>query len=251
MTAEPTHAVEVFYCYDHADEGLRNELEKHLSLLKRQGQISAWHDREIGAGKEWDQEIDAHLNTAQIVLLLVSPDFLASDYCYDVEVKRAIARHEAGEARVIPVILRPVDWKDAPFGKLQPLPASGIPVTSWSDLDAAFLDVVQGIRKAVADLLSSSPIISAELQREQEKNVQAALLSQHTSSIRGKTAGSDRPATAFLSYKREVHLFASLPAALAVMVGHQFNALGAITLYHYVQIDEQYIRVCTLGKQRR
>src|SRR6266567_4117651 len=196
-------SIELFYSYAHEDEPLRQELEKHLSLLKRQGYITGWHDRDISAGQEWKHEIDSHLDSAQIILLLVSPDFMASDYCYDIEVKRAIQRHESGEARVIPVILRPVDWKDAPFGKLRPLPTNGIAVTSWSNPDAAFLDVVQGIRKAIEGFLISASADSVGLQRDQGKKVEAELLPQHTSSTKGETPGLERPATAFLSYKRE------------------------------------------------
>jgi hypothetical protein len=148
MSAKPAKAIEVFYSYSHKDEDLRDELEKHLSILKHQGVIQSWHDRRIGAGREWEAEIDTHLNTAHIILLLISADFLASDYCYDVEMKRAMERHEAKEACVIPVMLRPCDWRGAPFGKLQALPKDAKPVTSWPDLDEAFLNVAQGIRAA-------------------------------------------------------------------------------------------------------
>ena len=103
--------IEVFFSYSHEDEELRDQLEKHLAILKRQGVITGWHDRKIGAGTEWKDQIDEHLESAQVILLLVSADFLASDYCYDRELKRAMERHEAGEAREIPVILRSVDWK--------------------------------------------------------------------------------------------------------------------------------------------
>ena len=111
-----------FFSYSHSDETLRNELEKHFSTLRRQGFIKTWHDRGIGAGKEFDQEISQHIEEADIILLLISPDFLASDYCYEKEMTRALERHKSGEARVIPVILRPCDWHDAPFGKLQAVP---------------------------------------------------------------------------------------------------------------------------------
>lgn len=150
-TAASAATVEVFYSYSHQDAALRDALEKHLAILKRQGVITEWHDRGIGAGHEWAGEIHAHLNAAQIILLLISADFLASDYCYDVELKRAMERHEAGEARVIPIILRPVDWRGAPFSKLQSLPTDGKPVTSWANQDEAFLNIVQGIRAAVEE----------------------------------------------------------------------------------------------------
>jgi TIR domain len=152
----PPRAVEVFYSYAHVDEPLRTELDKHLSLLRRQGVIAGWHDRRITAGTEWAGAIDSHLQRAQIILLLVSADFLASDYGYNVELQRAMARHEAGEARVIPIILRPADWHSAPFGKLQALPRDGRPITRWQNRDEAFLDVVRGIR-AVAEEITHHP----------------------------------------------------------------------------------------------
>src|SRR2546425_6936853 len=97
--------LEIFCCYAHEDEALLNKLKTHLKPLQRQGLIDIWYDRDITAGTEREREIDSHLNTAQIILLLISPDFMASDYYYSVEMKRALGRHESGEARVIPVIL--------------------------------------------------------------------------------------------------------------------------------------------------
>ncbi|HYT44947.1 MAG TPA: tetratricopeptide repeat protein [Methylomirabilota bacterium] len=146
--------IEIFFSYSHKDEILREELEKQLSLLQRLKLITGWHDRKIGAGQEWEDEIDTHLNTARIILLLISPDFMASKYCFGVEVTRAMERHEQGEARVIPVILRPVYWQGAPFGKLQALPTDGEPIMSryWHNLDEAFFNVAEGIRKAIEKL---------------------------------------------------------------------------------------------------
>lgn len=153
MTA-PVHrkAIEIFYSYAHKDERLKEKLEIHLSLLKQEGLIKGWYDREIRAGAEWANEIDAHLNSAHIILLLISPDFMASDYCYSLEMKRALERHTHQETRVIPVILRPTDWERASFGKLQALPTDGKPVTRWSNRDEAFLHVAQEIRKVVDEL---------------------------------------------------------------------------------------------------
>lgn len=142
--------LEVFYSYAHEDEALRDALEKHLSLLRRSGHVVSWHDRCIGAGDEWREEIDAHARSAQIILLLISPDFVASDYCYDVEMKLALERHARHDAIVIPIILRPVDWSGAPFAPLQALPRDGKAVTTWSDRDEAFANVAQGIRDVVA-----------------------------------------------------------------------------------------------------
>lgn len=136
----------VFYAYAREDEYLRDELGRHLKMLERRGLIKNWHDRKIGPGTEWSDQIDTHLNTAQIILPLISADFIDSDYCFEIEMKRAMELHEAGQARVIPVILRPCDWKDAPFAKLQALPRDAAPVTTWGNQDEAFLSVVDGIR---------------------------------------------------------------------------------------------------------
>lgn len=143
-------AVKIFFCYAHEDESLLKKLKTHLIPLQRQGLIETWHDRDISAGAEWEYEISQQLNTAQIILLLVSPDFMASDYCYSTELKRAIERHESGEATVIPVILRPVYWQGT-LGKLQALPTDATPVidSTWHSLDKALLDVTQGILKIV------------------------------------------------------------------------------------------------------
>ena len=146
------HPIRLFYSYAPKDESFRRELEKHLSMLRWQGLIAEWDNRNISAGTEWAREIDSHLNAADIVLLLISSDFLASDYCYSIEVKRALERHEAGEARVIPVLLRPVDLEETSFSKLQALPTNGKPIKNWSKRDDAFLDVVQGIRRVVGEL---------------------------------------------------------------------------------------------------
>lgn len=145
----------VFFSYSHADEDLRDQLEKQLAMLKRQGVIETWHDRRIGAGQELGQVIDDHINSDDIILLLVSPDFIASDYCYDIEMKRAMERHEAGEAIVIPVILRACDWHHAPFGKLLGTPKDGKPVTQWPDRDEAFLQVARSVRDAAGRISGS------------------------------------------------------------------------------------------------
>lgn len=144
--------ISIFFSYAREDELLRDELAKHLKLLVRQGIIKTWYDREITAGSDWAGQIDKNMELAQVILLLVSADFLASDYCYDVEMKRAIVRHDAGDACVIPVILRKVDWYGAPFTHLQPLPRNAEPVTSWENRDQAFTDIAVGIRKAVEKL---------------------------------------------------------------------------------------------------
>jgi hypothetical protein len=154
--------LEIFYSYAHvgADEELRNELEKHLSLLKRNGYIKSWHDRRIGAGDEWRSQIDAHARSAHIILLLISSDFVASDYCYDVEMALALERHARHEAIVIPIILRPTDWSGAPFAHLQALPRDAKAVTTWSNRDEAFTNIAQGIRDVVTRFGAPAPVTS-------------------------------------------------------------------------------------------
>src|SRR6266571_1838714 len=144
--------LKLFYSYSHKDEELRKELENHLSILKRQGIVSEWHDRNIEAGDDWAAEIDNNLDEADVILLLVSADFLASEYCYSKEVKRALTRHEKGDVKVIPIILRPVDWQGAPFADLQALPKDAKPVTTWPNRDEAFTNVARGIRLVLQKL---------------------------------------------------------------------------------------------------
>ena len=147
-----TKPIRLFYSYSHKDEALRDELDKHLIIMRRQHVIDTWSDRQIGAGTEWKNQISENLEKADVILLLISSDFLASDYCYDKEMKRALERHDAGEAVVIPVILRDCDWHDADFGKLQGLPKDGKAVTLWADKDTAWRDVSEGIKKRVKEL---------------------------------------------------------------------------------------------------
>jgi hypothetical protein len=139
-------AIEVFISYSHQDQALRTELEKHLSNLKRQNIITSWYDGDIIPGAELEPEIMNHLKRAQIILLLVSADFIASDFCYTKEMKEAFARHDTNKVSVIPILLRPTDLKDSPLTKLKMLPTDAKAVTRWPTLDDAFEDVVKGIR---------------------------------------------------------------------------------------------------------
>jgi hypothetical protein len=142
----------MFASYSHQDEALHDELAKHLKPLEREGLISPWHDRRITPGAEFAAVIDAELNQADIILLLVSPDFVASEYCWGKEMLRAMERHNAGEAVAVPIILRPTDWHNTPFGKLLALPKDGKPITTWPNRDDALLTVAQGIRDVVSHL---------------------------------------------------------------------------------------------------
>ncbi|MEH2207255.1 MAG: tetratricopeptide repeat protein, partial [Nostoc sp.] len=149
-------SIEVFISYHQKDEELREELERHLVTLLREKLITSWHKREIIAGQEFQDEINKHLKRAGLILLLVSPDFIASEYHWTVEVTRALEQNAAGKARVIPVLLRYADWDNPPIDKLSPLPSNRKPIKSWNDRDEAFLEVVKGIRQEVARLVASS-----------------------------------------------------------------------------------------------
>jgi internalin A len=144
--------INLFYSYSHKDEAFRNELETHLKLLQRIGIITCWHDSKIEAGLEWKKRIDENLERAEIVLLLVSADFLASDYCYEKEMAYALKRHDIGEMWVVPVIVRDVNWKSAPFAKLQALPKDGVAVTLWPNKDSAWRNVSEGIEQIAKDI---------------------------------------------------------------------------------------------------
>lgn len=153
----------VFFSYSHKDEDLRDRLEAHLAPLIRQGFIESWHDRRITAGDDFAGKIDENLNKADIILLLLSSDFLGSGYCYDVETARALERHDNKEARVIPVILRPCLWHGTPLGKLLAAPKDGKAVVLWPNQDEAFLDVAKMIQDALPSTKTKAkPITKAE-----------------------------------------------------------------------------------------
>jgi hypothetical protein len=140
----------LFYSYAHKDELLRDELDAHLSSLKREGFISEWHDRKIRAGDEWEHAIDENLNSAEVILFLVSPHFLASAYCRDIEVKQAMKRHMDGLATVVPIILKPCIWTNEEFARLEPLPKTGRPISEWPD--SGFAVIAEELRNLLVDL---------------------------------------------------------------------------------------------------
>jgi internalin A len=144
--------IHVFISYSHRDDDFRKELQTHISLLQRRSLISTWDDRRIAAGDDWKSEIDDAIERAQLILLLISADFVASEYCYDVELQRALERHHSGTARVIPIIIRDTNFRDAPFAKLQALPTDAKAVTLWANRDTAWRVVSEGIERAVIEM---------------------------------------------------------------------------------------------------
>jgi hypothetical protein len=158
----------LFFSYSHKDEMFRDELETHLSILKRQGIIETWHDRKIDAGSELDGTISQNIESADIVLLLVSPYFLASNYCYDVECQRALERHKEGMAKVIPIIINPCDWKNTPLAGLLATPADGKPITKYANYHDAFLEITTAIRSVAGKISPAN-----EVQKPQDKKQQS------------------------------------------------------------------------------
>lgn len=142
----------IFYSFSEKDEKYQKRLESHLSPLRMQGIVTDWHFRKIIPGMIEQLEIDTHLAQAQIILLLVSADFLASQYHYSHEMRHALERQSRKEALIIPILLRPCDWEGSPLSKLHILPTTRKPITRWKNLDEGFLDVVQGIKAAVKNL---------------------------------------------------------------------------------------------------
>jgi len=149
MSSPTEKPLDVFISYSHKDEALKEELEVHLSNLVRQNKIQPWQDRDIEGGTKWNQEIQQAMETADIILLLVSPRFMASSYIHEVELRHAIARDQQGTARVIPIILKPCDFQGTAIADLQALPKDAVPITKWADQDEAFVNVVRGLRRVI------------------------------------------------------------------------------------------------------
>lgn len=150
----------VFISYSHSDEKYLQQLLNHISIMKKEGLVEEWHDRKLIPGQEWENEISDNLLSATVILLLVSSDFLGSDYCFDIEMKKAMELHESKKAIVIPIILRSCDWGKAPFSKLQALPKDTKPVKKWSDEDDAWLDIAKGLRSSIQKFLTEMELSS-------------------------------------------------------------------------------------------
>ena len=215
----------VFKSYSHVDEDLRKELDKHLAGLRREGTIVSWDDRRIEPGVDLHGEISANLETADIVLLLISADFLDSDYCYEIEMKRAMERHEQGLARVIPVILRHCDWQNTPFGSLKACPNDGKPVVDHKTLDEGFLQVVQAVRYVAAKKGTNTTLPDLAKSDEPDNTVSVPS-NPRSSNLRIKQRFSDHDRHAFLSEAFEYilqYFQNSLQALQAENAGLQTN----------------------------
>jgi hypothetical protein len=163
LAAGKPMAASIFISYSHADERTLERLHKHLAVLQREGHVAAWFDRAILPGADLGEEIMAQLDTADTFVALVSPDYLASNYCYEKEFGHALERYERGELRIVPVIVEPCDWLSSPLQKFMALPKDGKPISDWTNANTAYLDVVIGLRRLVtaAPLGRGEPVAEA------------------------------------------------------------------------------------------
>jgi len=205
--------VRMFVSYAHVDKDYKEQLENHISVLVRNGVVYPWTDEVLMPGEIWSQSISDAINNAQLIILLISSDFLASDYCYNIEMKDALKRHEEKKAIVVPVILRACDWMDTPFSHLQALPALGKPIKDWPDPDAAYMNVVDGLKKSVAML------------RKQEEDI-ALLVSGHKNE-NGGNDGAKVKKTQVVNSNTEPSIAGAPPATKQSVVKYVFIGLLA------------------------
>jgi hypothetical protein len=148
-------AIKIFVSYNHADVKYKDDLVKHIDPLKRLKLTDTWFDGQLQAGKDVSEQIGAELASSDIILLLVSIDYLNSYYCVEIEMEKAMERHETGVSRVIPIILRSCMWQHMPFSKLKALPLDAKAVSTWPDRDEALVSVAESIKIVADDLLAN------------------------------------------------------------------------------------------------
>jgi hypothetical protein len=234
-------AVQAFISYSHKDEALLNLLRDHLAPLRRRGLIVDWHDRRILPGDRWDREISDHLEGCQLVLLLLSASFFASDYIDGAEMAAALRRHAAGSARVIPVILRPVEWERSGLDGLQALPTNAKPVTSWKDRHQAFRDIARGVEAALTRLASAPANSTAAIESESPA---PAYFLNHTSFLRTDRQAEFRARTGVPLDHYDIRV---------VLDAEEPDMLDAVTRIEYV-LHPAYpepVRVRTAERDRR
>jgi tetratricopeptide (TPR) repeat protein len=171
----PPEAIQIFISYAHEDQAFRDLLGKHLASLARIGFVTQWYDGNIRAGAQWAEEIYQHLNTADIILLLVSPDFMHSDFCYHVEMTQALKRHQSGDARVLPILLRHTYWEQTPIGALRGSPRGGKPINAWRNRDQAFFYVVRDLLEEIKLLLSQRWVEKSKIFHDSQRDDYALL----------------------------------------------------------------------------
>jgi hypothetical protein len=257
----PEEPIKIFYSYSRKDLDMRDKLDVQLSPLRRANKISTWHDLQLEAGEEWKLAISDKLDKADIILLLVSGDFIHSEYCYGTELKRAIARHQEGTARVIPIILRPCLWNipEVPFSILNVLPDHAKPITSWANSDEAFAIVAQKIRDTVDQLLRKrtsqpaeeppGPLVGQQIRRLQNCDPSKILFIKNVKDPEKWAYSLDRMhdrenRTFELMWRSSSH-GASLPKAGDLMILHQ-----SAKVTHVVEFLDDSVRRTETGSFR-
>lgn len=212
QTPESNVPISIFYSYSHRDKAYQSKLKTHLSLMRRQGLISEFSDQDIMPGQVWTDEINKHLRTADVILLLVSSDFLDSEYCYTKEMELAIKRHEAGEACIIPIVLRPCDWKNSPLSRFHALPHRGKPVVKWTPQDEAFDDIAKGIRRVINSL------------RKSKGEIKVILKDEHSIAfIKPLPKGANRSINKAIQKRREDHSIGERLQGIASLIDNSFS----------------------------
>ena len=249
-------SVPIFYSYSHKDETYKISLQTHLSILKRQGYIEGWDDRRIAPGEKWEEEINLNLKKAKIVLLLVSSNFLASDYCYDTETIFALEQHEKKNCIVIPIILKPFLWVKSHFSNLQALPEKGKPINTWRNKDEAWLSVSNGILKVIETIDSKKD----------------DLADKEAESLVGSNLSKNAPAWSYTTNPFEFDTSTFLPCSIAPVLpellikfleafegfyfsplriqkwGAKQNGFGDFANYSTMQIKNELERLLKLNK---
>ncbi len=256
-------AARVFFSYSHDDEQHRNQLDKHLALLRHQGLIETWHDRSIPAGGELDDHIDQEINRADIILLLVSASFIASAYCYSREMARAMERHEVGEARVVPIIVRDCDWHSATFGKLKAVPTDGKPIVSWTNFDAAYTDVAKEIRRLVEPVGGSRGMEVGANARTQPRTATSQVPSGYSPAALGPRSGNLRVRQEFSDLEKAqfqqdafeftARYFENSLAELSARNAHiqgDFRRIDAHTFHAILYRHGQQVSACAVHLER-
>jgi hypothetical protein len=179
------NGIEVFLSSARSDQSLLDKLVEHLSIMEREGLIHLWNDCNVSPGIDWRSLVRSHLQIAQLILFLISPAFITSDFWDSQEMEDLLKRHERGEVRIIPILLRPVEWNKAPLNSLQVLPLNKEPVTCWRHREKAFLDIAQGVRAAIKELAPWPSIDAALLAvlNRQKENCRQANVPFHTPSL--------------------------------------------------------------------
>lgn len=155
--------MKLFISYSHKDESFMEEFEEHLSQLKRNKIISLWHDRKLVAGGDWKGGIDSNLESSDVVILLISPSFLASDYCCEIELAKALEMHDSSQAVVVPIVIRECDWTEGQFSKLQALPKDAKAVNKWEDRDSAWTDAVKGLKRLIEEFVPKEKLSGLDI----------------------------------------------------------------------------------------